>query len=377
VNERAAVPPLPPGAEIVVIGAGIMGLTTALFLALAGRDVVVIERGDPWREASGVNAGSLAVQNKRLPLVPFTLAALEIWRNARELLGGDVGFVPCGGLRVATSDEEAARLRTSAGEQRALGLDVEWLEGEALRRRAPWLGDAVIAATSCEADSYAIPLVAGPVLVDALRRAGGRLCPHTGVRDVTTEGETLRVETDRGRLACGSLVIAAGAWSGEIARWLGVTLPVGLEVNMLTITEPAGPVMDRVVTHVRGILTLKQYPNGTCMIGGGWQGLGTLAGGRKELDHESLVHNLRLAAEIVPGLARLHAVRCWSGFEGATPDALPIFGRLPGQRHVYVTACCRGGFTQGPIFGRLMAELVVTGETSLPVGALAPERFLA
>ena len=243
-------------------------------------------------------------------------------------------------------------------------------------RRAPWLGASVVAATSCEADSFAIPLMAGPVLLDALRAAGGRLYPGAAVRAVTGHAEGARIETDEGSIACGSLVIAAGAWSGDLARGLGVGLPVGLDVNMLTITEPAPMVMDRLVTHVRGILTLKQYPNGTCMIGGGWQGRGTLDDGARGLDHEALIHNLRVAADIVPGLARLAVVRSWAGYEGVTPDALPLFGRLPGQRHVFITACCRGGWTQGLIFGRLMAELVATGETSMPVDLFRPGRFL-
>ena len=172
---------LPRDAEVVIVGAGIMGLATGIFLARAGKEVVILERGEPWREASGVNAGSLGVQNKRLPLVPFTLEALKLWRSARELFGGDVGFVPCGGLRVATSPEDAARLAASAAEQRAVGLATEWLEGAALRALAPWLGPSVVAATFSDADSFAIPLMAGPVLVDAFCRAGGRLYDGTTV----------------------------------------------------------------------------------------------------------------------------------------------------------------------------------------------------
>jgi sarcosine oxidase subunit beta len=367
--------PLPRDAEVVIVGAGIMGLTTGIFLARAGKEVVIVDRGEPWREASGVNAGSLGVQNKRLPLVPFTLEALKLWRSARELFGGDVGFVPCGGLRVATSTEDVARLAASAAEQRAVGLATEWLDGGALTARAPWLGPAVVAATFSESDGFAIPLMAGPVLVDAFGRAGGRLYDSHAVRGMAANARGARVETDRGTVACRSLVIAAGAWSGELAAHLGVPLPVGLDVNMLTITEPAASVMDRIVTHVRGILTLKQYPNGTCMIGGGWQGRGSLADGRKALDHEALIHNLRVAAEVVPALRRLAIVRSWAGFEGVTPDSLPLFGRLPGQEHVYITACCRGGWTQGLIFGRLMAELVATGETSLSVASFDAGRF--
>ena len=352
-----------------------MGLSTGIFLARAGKEVVIIERGEPWREASGVNAGSLGVQNKLLPLVPFTLESLKLWRSAGELFGGDVGFVPCGGLRVATSPEDTARLAASAAEQRPVGLATTWLEGGALRTLAPWLGPGVVAATFSDADSFGIPLMAGPVLIDAFRRAGGRLCDGTRVMDVAAGARGTRLATDRGSMSCQDTVIAAGAWSGDLARSLGVMLPVGLEVNMLTITEPAPLVMDRLVTNVGGTLTLKQYPNGTCMIGGGWQGRGSLASGRKELDHEALIGNLRLAAEVVPGLRRLAIARSWAGFEGASPDGRPLWGRLPGQDHVYISACCRGGWTQGLIFGRLMAELVTTGETSMNVAPFDPGRF--
>ena len=170
---------MPRGAEVVIVGAGIMGLATGIFLARAGKEVVILERGEPWREASGVNAGSLGVQNKRLPLVPFTLEALKLWRSADELFGGDVGFVPCGGLRVATSSEDAARLAASAAEQRDDRARHRVAGGAALRALAPWLGPSVVAATFSDADSFAIPLMAGPVLVDAFRRAGGRLYDGT------------------------------------------------------------------------------------------------------------------------------------------------------------------------------------------------------
>jgi glycine/D-amino acid oxidase-like deaminating enzyme len=372
-----AAPVLPGQAEVVIVGAGIMGLSTGIFLARAGKEVVVVERGEPWREASGVNAGSLAVQNKLVPLVPFTLESLKLWRSARELFGGDVGFVPSGGLRVATSPEDVDRLAASAAEQRAVGAAAEWLEGPALAARAPWLGPSVLAATFSEEDGFGIPLTAGPVLIEAFRRAGGRLYGDAAVREVGAAAGGARLRTERGSMACQSLVIAAGAWSAELAGQLGVALPVGLDVNMLTITDAAAPLMAGIVTHVRGLLTLKQYPNGTCMIGGGWQGRGTLGDGRKELDHPALIQNLRVAAEIVPGLARLAVLRSWAGYEGATPDSLPLFGRLPGQDNVYITACCPGGWTQGLIFGRLMAELVARGETSLPVRSFDPGRFRA
>lgn len=112
-------PPLPSRIDVAIVGAGVQGLSTALFLARAGRDVVVFERGDAWREASGVNAGSLAIQNKRLPLVPLAREALKQWASFQRELG-DVGFVPSGGVKVAESKHDVVRLRESADQQRAL-----------------------------------------------------------------------------------------------------------------------------------------------------------------------------------------------------------------------------------------------------------------
>jgi sarcosine oxidase subunit beta len=367
-------PALPSEVDVVVVGAGIQGLTTALSLARAGREVAILERGDPFREASGVNAGSLAVQNKRLPLVPFAREALSQWRRDQDELG-DLGFVPAGGLRVAESAEDVARLRASAAEQSALGLPLEWLEGATLPARAPWLGDGVRAATFCPEDGFASPLLAGRLILEAVAKAGASVWPHTDVVDAAADGARLRLQTSRGPIRCGTLVIAAGVWTGELARMLGVALPVGLDTNMLTVTEPAGFVMDRIVTHVRGILTLKQYPNGTCMIGGGWQGHGDVATRAKGLDYESLLHNVRVASAVVPGLARLQIVRSWAGLEGATPDLLPLLGRLPGHGQVFVSACARGGFTLGPVLGRLLAELILHREASMDVDAFDPGRF--
>src|SRR5207244_11541374 len=100
--------------------------------------------GEPGCEAPGINAGALAIQDKRLPLVPLAREAVKQWATFQRELG-DVGFVPSGGLKVAESDEDIARLRESAEQLRALGIELEWLEGRSLRERAPWLGGSVVA----------------------------------------------------------------------------------------------------------------------------------------------------------------------------------------------------------------------------------------
>ena len=368
--------PFPSSVEFAVVGAGIMGLCTGLYLARSGREVVVLDRGEPWREASGVNAGGLGVQNKRLPLIPLALEGVRIWKGFHEELGRNVGYVASGGIRVATSDEEVQRLRDSLTMQKRVGLELEWLEGSELRSKAPWISDEVCAATYCAADSFADPLIAGNALIESIIESGGRIIPRTQVIDISEKTDGLVLGTETGNLSCRTLIIATGVWSGKLVRKLGVDLPIALDVNVVNVTEPVTPMVNLLVTHIKGILSLKQYAHGTCVIGGGWQGLGNLETGQKDLDYLSLIHNLRLAVKIVPSLANVRLVRSWAGFEGVTPDSLPLFGKLPGHANVFVIGCARGGWTMGPYLGRLMTELVLTNRTSYPMDEFDLKRVL-
>lgn len=366
----------PSRVEIAVIGAGVAGLCTALFLARGGRDVVVIERGEAWGESSGANAGTLSLQIKRNEVLHVSRRAIELWRDFQAVDGVEVGFKQIGGLRVATNEREVAMLRRSQGEQAALGVETEWLDGNRLRDRAPWLGPDVRAATFCDWDSVSVPLTSGHGLALAVRRAGAQLRAKCAVRSIARDGAGFRIGTTQGEIEADRLVIAAGAWTGGVAQMLGVDLPVAADVNMLTITEPAPKLIDRVITHIGGILSLKQYPNGTCLIGGGWQGRGSLDSGQRDTDYVNLMHNLRIAMQVVPGLAELRMVRTWAGYEGVAADALPLFGALPGVRGAYVNACARGGYHQGPALGEAMAQLMLEGRTALDMRAFDPARFV-
>lgn len=360
--------------DVAIIGGGIFGLFCALALADAGKSVVVVDRGSAWSEASAVNAGSLGVQNKLPTLVPYTLWSWEIWERLSDRLGTDIGLRREGGYKVAMTEAEAERLDAVSMQQKALGLEVTRLTPADLRRKAPWISSNCVAATFSPQDGYASPTLVGPALRGAVERAGVEIRNDTVIEEIRG-GKQLCLVTHRGEIYASKIAITSGAWSGQIAAMVGVRLPISLDVNMVSVTESARPIISNIVTHARGILTLKQVANGSCLIGGGWQGLGTLENSRKEVNYDQLVHNLRLALRVIPELEKLNVVRSWAGYEGVTPDSLPYLGQLPGHRDIYCAACARGGFTLGPLMGQLLGELIATGETSRPIDIFNPGRF--
>lgn len=368
---------LPARADVVVVGAGISGLTVALPLAKAGRHVVVLDRGEPWGDASGANAGTISVQVKRREVQRLTREAVELWRRMAEEWGIETGFGQPGGLRVATNARELERLRRVVAEQHEEGIDVELIDGNRLRDMAPWLGHDVRAAAHCVDDSYSSPLVTGHSMCAAARRLGIAVEGHAPVTAIASRGDDHVVTTPRGDVAAPEIVVAAGPWSGEITRHLGFTLPMQVDVNMMTVTEPWPLSIDKVVTHVGGILSLKQLGNGTCLIGGGWQGRGSVSAGTREIHHERLMHNLRVAARVVPALADMRIVRCWSGYEAVAPDALPVIGRIPGHARAWLQSCTRGGYSLAPALSFRLARMMLDRTEDAELARFTPRRLLS
>ena len=157
--------------------------------------------------------------------------------------------------------------------------------------------------------------------------------------------------------------------------WLGLKVPLAVKVNQVAVTDRLAPVMRAQIGIASGLLSLRQYPNGTVVIGGGWQGRGDRERGAREIVPESLIGNVRLACHAIPALRKARLVRAWAGLEGKTADELPIIGRIPGHAEAWAVGCLHSGFTCGPYVGRELARLVAGGESNMPLFPL--DRLLA
>ena len=349
--------------DLVVIGAGIMGATAALRAAAGGMRVLVVERDAAGSGASGVNAGTLSLQIKRVALMPYALVGHEWWRAA----GDAVGFRRTGGYTLAFNAREQALLEERMTLKREAGAPIEFVSLAEVRAREPALSDRIVAASYCAEDGHADSTHTGIYLRGRMRDAGVPLREHAPVRSIERRDRGFVARTPAESIATRRLLIAGGAWTASIGAMIGVALPIAVRVNTVTVTEP-GPVrLNAGIGHATGLLTLKQKADGSYLIGGGWQGRGSPETGRGEVDAESLLQNLRLARHAVPAIAHARVLRTWTGFEAFVPDYYPLAGALPSVPDAYVLACVRGGYTIGPCIGPLVADLILGREPALPL----------
>lgn len=353
--------------DLAVVGGGVHGATAALFCARGGMDVTLLDRGPLCREASGVNAGTLTMQMTRVALIPYALRAHAMWASASEWLGHDVGVVVCNGLSLAFTEQEAEILTFRAGKRREAGAPIRIIDGKAALAVEPGLSGKVLVAGHCAVDGYANAYLTGLAYRNALIEAGVTLHENRPVSGVDPGDTGFTLATPAGPVRAKRLLLAGGVWIEPMLAWLGVTLPIKTLINQLAVTERIAPVMRSVVGIASGLLSLKQYPHGTVVIGGGWQGLGDRERGGVELLPDRLVGNIRLACHAIPALAGARLARAWAGLEAETRDALPAAGPVPGVPDAYVCGSVHSGYTSGPYIARLLAERILGREPDMPL----------
>ncbi len=348
-------------AEICIIGGGIYGLVIAFHLVEAGRDVLVVDQGPIAMEASMSNAGTVAVQNKPLKMLPQMLEAAHLWEGLSDKLGFDVGYQRIGGLRIAITEEEIATLEALVPKQRSLGVPLEWMTADVIRKELPFLANSVQAAAYCSLDGKANPFKTCLAFSRAIRQKGGRFLTHSPVKSVRLKGDHIDIGTPQVTIKAEKIVNAAGAWAASVSAMMGVSLPITWVVNTVSITTPGPIFIPNIITHVRGNMTLKQL-DGRIVIGGAWRGDGDPYIGQKKVNLSNLKGNIDLACQMIPELRKFQILRSWVGFQGQSPDRLFVIGELPPyNQRMYAMVGGSGGFSLAPVFGEITAKWILTG----------------
>ena len=367
----------PSGADVLVIGGGFHGLSSALHLARAGARVTVLEAEYCGRHASGVNAGGVRTLGRHVAEIPLSLASLELWHQFPDLVGDSGGFMPSGQLKVAETEAELEMLRARVADLNRRGFHHEALiDAATVRELLPAVAPHVTGGIWCERDGHALPFRAVTAFRRAAQRLGVTVLENTRAETVRRVGERWEVTTLRQHFTAEYVVNAAGAWASTFAREVGEAVPEEPVALLLTITQRVPAFCSPVVGAAGRPLSFKQFDNGTVLIGGGVRGSVDMHARCGEVNFAQLATNVRTAVSLFPHLRDVGINRTWAGIEGFMPDGIPVISpsrMMPKLVHAF--GYCGHGFELAPIVGRIIAQLITSGSSTLPVEPFAIDRF--
>jgi sarcosine oxidase subunit beta len=362
-------------ADVVIVGAGVSGLSSAYELAKAGVDVLVVERGFLTMEQSGRNPGGIRQIGRDIDELPLIVAAMQRWHGLEEELGCSIELEEEGYLWVALNEDELELQRGLTERDAPYGIEEFILNRDEVRKMAPAISDFVYGALYCPTDVIANPLLVAKGYFDGARRYGSRFLFDTEVVDLRIEGGRVRgIVTKRGEITADVVINAAGPWADRIGRLAGVDIPLTPCPNQFILTEPMPPILPPFLL-ISSIAVCRQPARGHVYIGN-TNAPGGISGYSKATDYGEMVRTTTNILKIVPAFRGLNVIRTWVGIIDFTPDDNFIFGHVE-QVEGLILACgfSGHGFALMPIIGQLMCELIVEGETSLPVDAFRLDRF--
>jgi glycine oxidase len=353
-----------PPADVLILGGGVIGLTTAYFLAREGLRVEVVDRGDFGQEASWAGAGILAPGNPgcaRTPIDQLRAHGVTLYpalsAELRERTGIDNGYARCGGLEFVPPGEES-----TDQEWRSEGITFEVLNDKDVSRLEP--------AVTAQGIVYLLPDMAqlrNPRHLKALQAGcvslGVRLHPGWPVHGFEQQGDRLTaIKSVSGRLQAERFLLAAGAWTDGLLTQLGWQPGIHPVRGQIALLHPDAPLFRRVL--LLGPRYLVPRSDGRILIGSTEED----AGYDKRTTARAIRDLLDLGCSLVPALADVPLERCWAGLRPGSPDGCPFLGLVPGFKNLFVAAGhFRAGIQLAPATALVMKELLLGQKLTMPI----------
>jgi len=365
--------------DVVIVGGGIAGMTTAYYLAKAGVRSVVVERDAIGSHASGFAYGGLS------PLggfgIPGPLAEIamdgmrlhrELAKSLREDTAIDVDFRVRSSLALAFTDGDVRRLQAALSwQQKQSGYTVRWLDKADAQKVEPRISDETIGATLTEGGGAVEPYLLVLALTSAAERLGVTV-RHGRVIGLRKDGGRVTgVVLEREVLSCATAVLALGPWSAEASEWIGVPIAVRpLKGQILRLQAPPGPPVECSVGWGHNYATTKT--DGLL-----WAGTTEEEAGFDEENTNAARDEIGAAlVKMLPSMVDAQVAQQTACLRPVASDGLLVLGGVPKLDQVYVaTGGARKGILYGPAMGHALADLVLGRKTRIALDAFAPGRF--
>jgi sarcosine oxidase, subunit beta len=369
---------VPSSASAVVIGGGVIGLSTAYHLARRGaRDVVLLDKDALGSGSTSKAAGGVRAQFSDPVNVTLGARSLETFRDFASLFGQEIDLHQVGYLFLLSTPESVAAFEANVALQNDLGIPSRMIGVEEARRLSPLVStDGLLAAAYSPTDGHCTPESVVLGYASAARRAGATLLPHCAATGIDVrDGCIVGVRTEAGTIRTDTVVCAAGAWSAEVGSWVGVDLPVTPLRRQILVTEPV-PGLDPHTPFTIDFDTSFYFHA---------EGRGLLLGmsdpdetpGFKLTRSDGWLPRLGEAIERrAPALAEIGIAGGWAGLYEMTPDHNALVGRAETvENFLYAAGFSGHGFLMGPAVGEVMRDLYLGEETFVDIGGLSAARF--
>lgn len=371
---------LPHTADVVIVGGGVMGTSTAYHLALKGcRNVLLLERESFFGiQATGKCAGGIRYQFGTEINVRLSLLSLPMLDRFEDELGQPIDLRYCGYLFLLTSETDVEVFRQNVEMQHRLGVGTEWLEPAQIAQMVPLINlEGVLAGTFHARDGLADPNGVVQGYVSGARRLGAKLLTDAEVTGIRVDrGQVQAIITAHGEIATPVVVNAAGPWAGVVGKMASVDIPIVPVSRQIVVTSPMPEVPPDFPFVIDFAQSLYFHREGPGILTGMSNPNQPVSFDQSVNQEWELVH-LEAAMKRMPILERAGLSNRWAGLYEVSPDAHPILGRISQVDGLYCIGGFSGhGFMHGPICGLLLAEEILDGQAhTMDITSLYLDRF--
>jgi len=362
--------------DVIVVGGGLIGLSTAYQAQKTAANVIVIDRGPVANEASSRATGYLSLRGETPSESPLAQMAERLWPTLDEELGYPTEWKQKGRLWAAFSEAEVADLNTAFAVFRKTDIPFELVDSDSCRQIIPVLSPEVRAGIYTPRSGHANPQRVSQAFAWAFQDLGGTLREHTPVHAVLTEGgKVTGVRTASGVIHGSRVVLAAAAFNAKLLEPFGVVFPVAPVRLEALVTTPLPPMYD--VCFIGNGISIRQTMRGNLQANGGpHEWVDVDADSEPAKPNTPIVRNIvRRMIEAFPVAKTAQFLRSWAGVVELTPDLVTIIEPFEEPSGLIAAAGAGHAFGMAPALGVALAELALYGKTSAPIGELGLGRF--